>query len=128
MTDDEHNPILATALGIMNTAVPGMFDDPVRAWREFVPRLRYVVIAKTESPTLEQLKALQAYSTNFCNVEAGNLVAIKKAITQGEIRLEPTPKELAELGQQQLAWTGLHITLVPLTEEEQSEKLNILEL
>jgi hypothetical protein len=118
MTDEQSKPIPDIALGMMNAVIPGMLDDPVKAWREFVPRLRYVVIAKTESPTVAQLKALQMQSNCFCNVQASNLVEIRTTITRHEIKLEPTPEEVAAAAQRALAETGLHVTLVPLTGEE----------
>lgn len=127
MNDDKNNPILDSALHLMNAAVPGMFEDPVNAWRDLVSQLRYVVIAKTDSPTIEQLKALQSHSSSFTVIQASNLVEIRKAIMENEIRLEPVTNQVAELVCDLLSGTGLVVNLVPLSEEEQSAQLAILD-
>lgn len=127
MADESDNPILNTALAMMDAAVPGMFgDNPEQAWRDFVPRLRYVVIARTEKPTVDQLKAVMCFSSSFYKFPGRNLIEIRKALAEGEIRLEPILDEHAARNQKLLASAGLHVTLAPLTDAEQAERLAIL--
>lgn len=126
MTEESGNPILNMAFALMEAVAPGGLNDPAKAWRELVPRLRYVVIAKTENPSVTQLKAVQSFSSSFFNFQGHNLLEIRKALAQGELRLEPAPEDFAAPLQKTLAETGLQVNLVPLTEEEQAKRLEIL--
>jgi hypothetical protein len=127
MSDEKDNSVLNTAFALMNAAVPGMLDDSVKAWHEYVPSLRYVVIAKTESPSTEQLRVVQGFASSFFNFSGNNLLEIRKALVQSGIRLEPTQENIARLGLEALVAVGLQATLEPLTEDEIKDRLAILD-
>ncbi|HEY5994249.1 MAG TPA: hypothetical protein VIU46_06555 [Gallionellaceae bacterium] len=127
MSDETDNPVLNTAFALMNAAVPGVFDDPVKAWEAYVPSLRYVVIAKTESPSTEQLRVVQGFASSFYNFSGNNLLEIRKALVQSGIKLEPAPENIARLCQEALVAAGLQATLEPLTEDEIKERFAVLD-
>lgn len=76
------NPILSFASGLFEAVAPGALDDPERAFRELVPKLRYLVIARIEKPTMAQLEALRSFS----ELRANNLLRVRKAMPARERR------------------------------------------
>lgn len=111
------NPILATALGMMEGIAPGALDDPEKALRDLVPRLRFLVVKRVENPTISQLEALRSFDSS------SSLVQIRKALQVGELRFGPFPGDLAERGMiPQLTQLGLSVSLRELTEAEKAEQ------
>jgi hypothetical protein len=123
-----HNSMLAAALALMETAVPGMFEDPEAAWRACVASLRYVVIRRAENPSISQLKTVQAFSGSFYECTAKNLVEVRAALKAGELRLEAIPLINAEANIGVLGSVGLEACLAELSDDERHERLRILEL
>lgn len=114
--EDPPNPILATALGMIEGVVPGALDDPEKALRDVVPRLRFLVVAPVEKPTLPQLQALGAFD------DSSSLVELRKALQAGELRFGPFPGDLAERAMMpELVELGLPVSLRELTEAEKTQ-------
>jgi hypothetical protein len=112
------NPILATALGMIEGVAPGALDDPEKALRDLVPRLRFLVVERVEKPTIPQLEALRAFDSS------SSLVQIRKALLAGELRFGPFPGDLAERAMMpQLVQLGLPVSLRELTEAEKTQHL-----
>jgi hypothetical protein len=120
--DPAENLILQAAFGLLESVAPGFNDDPEKAYKDLVPRLRYIVVAATQSPTITQLRALQGLSTSFYGFEGRNLIEIRRALEQGLVRLEPVVEQFAAISQAQLQAVGLDATLVPLTAAEQAAR------
>jgi hypothetical protein len=127
MDKPEPNPILETALALIEAAVPGAFDDPVEAWRAYVPSLRYVVIDRAAHLSVTQLKAIQDFSSSFSESTARNLLEIRKELAEREIRLEPVPESFAVANVEVLIAQSVQAHMEPLSEEEKRERLNILD-
>jgi hypothetical protein len=127
MPHEPNNPILAAALGLMEAAIPGMFENPEDAWRAYVPSMRYVVIERTEAMSVEQLKFMQSFSGSFVGCEAKNLLEIRRAIGADHIRLEPIGEAWASANLEALVDAGIRAHLEPLSDEEQRERLKILD-
>ena len=127
MSNTVPNPILEAALGLMDAAVPGMFEDPQAAWRAYVSSLRYVVLARAENPSVSQLKTIQAFSSSFYECTAQNLVEVRAALRSGELRLEAMPQEIAEAHIEIFRSEGIEVHLAELNEEDRCERLQILE-
>ena len=112
------NPILAAALGMMESIAPGGLADPEKALRALVPRLRFLVVQRVEKPTIPQLQALRAFD------DSSSLVQIRKALQVGELRLGPFPGDFAERAMiPHLVQLGLPVSLRELTEAEKSQHL-----
>ena len=112
------NPILAAALSVLMCVAPRALTDPEQALRDLVPRLRFLVVAKLEKPTIAQLEALRAFD------KASSLVQIRKAIQAHDLCFGPFPGELAERGlMPELARHGLSASLRELTAEERATQL-----
>lgn len=116
------NPILNTALNMLDSFAPGMLEDPEQAFKELVPRLRYVTIEKMEKPSMNQLKSLQGFDA----FEGENLVGIRKMIQGGASKLGPIPLEYAEVWQSKLAEDGFDARIVELTADEQEARLDFI--
>ena len=116
------NPILATALGMMECIAPGGLDDPEKALRDLVPRLRFLVVLPVEKPTIPQLEALRAFDGG------SSLVQIRKALQAGELRFGPFPRDLAEQAMMpQLVQLGLPVSLRELTQAEKTQHLGCVD-
>jgi hypothetical protein len=116
--DPTPNPILATALGMIESVAPGALDDPEKALRALVPQLRFLVVERVERPTIPQLEALRAFDA------ASSLVQIRKAIQASELKFGPFPGELAERAfLPELVRQGLSVSLRELTAEEKDQHL-----
>ena len=72
--DKTPNPILATAMGMLEGVAPGALSDPEKALRDLLPRLRFLVVARVEKPTIPQLEAVRSFDS------ASSLVQIRKAL------------------------------------------------
>jgi hypothetical protein len=111
------NPILETALGILEGFAPGFLNDPEKAWRDLLPRLRFLVVAPVEKPTLPQLEAIRALDS------ASNLVQVRKALQAGNLQFGPYPGDMAERALlPRLAQLGLSVSLRELTEAEKAQQ------
>jgi hypothetical protein len=114
--DKTPNPILATTLAMMEGIAPGGLDDPEKALRDLVPRLRFLVVERVEKPTIPQLEALRPFDSG------SSLVQIRKALQAGELRFGPFPGDLAEQAMiPQLIRQGLSVSLRELTEAEKAQ-------
>jgi hypothetical protein len=110
------NPILETAMRMMERIAPGGLDDPEKAWRDLVPRLRFLIVEQVEKPTIAQLEALRAFNSG------SSLVQIRKALQAGELRFGPFPGDLAEQALiPQLVQLGLSVSLQELTQAEKTQ-------
>jgi hypothetical protein len=120
--DKTPNPILATALAMMESIAPGGLDDPKKALRDLVPRLRFLVVERVENPTSPQLEALHTFDSG------SSLVQIRKALKAGELRFGPFPGDLAEQAMiPQLLQQGLSVSLRELTEAEKAQHLGCVD-
>lgn len=116
------NPILATAMGMMESIAPGGLVDPEKALRDLVPRLRFLVVQRVEKPTIPQLEALRDFDSS------SSLVQIRKALQAGELRFGPFPVDLAERAMiPHLVQLGLPVSLRELTEAEKSQHLGCVD-
>jgi hypothetical protein len=116
------NPILATALGMIEGVAPGALDDPEKALRDLAPGLRFLVVERVEKPTMPQLEALRAFD------KASSLVQIRKAVQAGQLQFGPFPGELAERTlMPELIRQGLSVSLRELTAAERAQHLACLE-
>src|SRR5688572_12105365 len=70
------------------SAYAGISTPPYGA--KLVPRLRFLVVARVEKPTLPQLEALRAYH------RGSNLIQIQKALQAEDLQFGPFVGELAE--------------------------------
>ncbi len=112
------NPILSAAFGLFEGIAPGALDDPENALRDLLPRLRFLVVARVEKPTIAQLEVLRAFD------KASSLVQIRKAIQANELRFGPFPGELAERAlMPELLRHGLSVSLREMTGEEKAKQL-----
>ena len=112
------NPILATALGMIEGVASGALDDPEKALRDLVPRLRFLVVEGVENPTIPQLEALRAFESS------SSLVEIRKALQAGKLRFGPFPGDWAERAiMPRLVQLGLPVLLRALTKAEKAEHL-----
>lgn len=120
---DQHpNPILAAALGMIESVAPGALDDPETALRALVPQLRFLVVGRVEKPTIPQLEALRSFDSG------SSLVQIRKAVQAGELRFGPFPCDLAERAlMPQLVELGLSVELRELTETEKAQHLGCVD-
>jgi len=119
---NKSKPILSAAFALFGKVAPGSLLEPERAWRELVPRLRFLVIARTEKPTITQLEAIRSLN------KAVSLVQVRKAIQAGELRYGPFPGHLAERHMvPQLVKHGLSVSLRQLSHEEQAQQLQGLD-
>jgi hypothetical protein len=118
------NPLLAATEQMFEAIAPGGLDDTEQAWRELVPRLRFVVIARVQSPTTKQLEALRRLS----EFKQSNLLQIRKAIQTSDLRLGPFPEKIAEQALvPALAQDGFTISLQELSAEEKAKQLEFLD-
>jgi hypothetical protein len=116
--DKTPNPLLATALGIIEGLAPGALSDPEKALRDLVPRLRFLVVERVERPTLPQLEALRVFDS------ASSLVQIRKRLQTGELCFGPLAGDLAEQAMiPRLVQQGLSVSLRELTEAEKAQHL-----
>jgi hypothetical protein len=116
--DTPPNPILATAFGMMESIAPGGLDDPEKALRDLVPRLRYLIVKRVEKPTIPQLEALRAFESG------SNLVQIRKSLQAGKLQFGPFPGDLAERALiPRLVQLGLPVSLRELTQSEKAQHL-----
>jgi hypothetical protein len=127
MSTPPPNPILESALALMEAGIPGMFSDPVEAWRAYVSSMRYVVIERIEKPTVAQLKAVQQFSKSFHGCAARNLVEIRLQLSSNELRLEAVGEDFAAANLEALKAEGVPVRLEPLTEKEKRDQLKILD-
>lgn len=112
------NPILALVLGMMKSIAPGGLGNPEKAWRDLIPRLRFLVVQRVEKPTVPQLRALYAFD------RSASLVQIRKALQAGELRFGPFLGDLAERTMiPRLVEAGLSVSLRELTEAEKTQHL-----
>jgi hypothetical protein len=117
-----NNPILNAAFNLFEAIAPGSLDNPEKALRELVPRLRYVVIAKMDKPSVAQMRTLQFLG----EFKSRNLLEIRKSLEQGDTRMGPIPAEFAEASRANLAAAGFHTRIEALTEEEKAQQLDAL--
>jgi hypothetical protein len=112
------NPILETALRMIESIAPGGFDDPEKALRELVPRLRFLIVERVEKPTMPQLEALRAFGSG------SSLVQIRKSLQAGKLQFGPFPGDLAGRALiPRLVQLGLPVSLRELTQSEKAQHL-----
>jgi hypothetical protein len=115
------NPFLDVAKRLFETVAPGGLNDPEKALRDLVPKLRYVVVERTETPTTKQLQVLRCFS----EFEQSNLLQTRRTLQSSPIRLGPFPQELAERSFVPLLLaSGLNVSLQELTPEEKEKHLD----
>ena len=115
---NKSKPILSAAFALFEKVAPGSLLESERAWRELVPQLRFLVIAKTERPTITQLEAIRSLNKEV------SLVQVRKAIQAGELRYGPFPGHLAKRHMvPQLVKHGLSVSLRQLSHEEKAQQL-----
>ena len=120
--DKTPNPILETALGMIEAVAPGALTDPEKALHDLVPRLRFLVVGRVEKPTAPQLQMLRTYDSD------SSVARIRKAVQTGEYKLGPFPGDLAEkMVVPQFVSLGLPVSLRELTEAEKAEQLGCQE-
>jgi hypothetical protein len=125
MPDDEQQPsnsLLATALGMIEGVAPGALDDPEAALRDLVPQLRFLAVARIDKPSIQQVRALQAFDA------ASSLVQLRKAIQERELEFGPFPEPAAEqVLVPELREQGLSVSLRELTAAEKAPYLDCLD-
>jgi hypothetical protein len=118
------NPLLSAAQQLFEGVAPGSLDDVEQAVRDLVPRLRYLIVGRIQSPTTKQLEALRRFS----EFEKSNLLQIRKAIQTSDLRLGPFPGEMAEQALVPvLVQDGFTVSLQELSAEEQAKRLEFLD-
>ena len=70
----EENPILNTALDMINSVAPNFEESPEDAFRKLVDSFNNIIIKKNDAPSMEQLKILKEFEP----FEDENLIQIKK--------------------------------------------------
>src|SRR5262245_43193656 len=116
--DADSNPILFAALRLLENAAPHALSDPEGALRDLIPRLRFLVVAQVEKPTIAQLEAVRALD------KGKSLVQVRKALQAGALSFGPFPGELAERALiPKLTRHGLSASLRELTPEEKAKQL-----
>jgi hypothetical protein len=109
---------------LFEAVAPGSLDDTEQAWRDLVPGLRFLVIARVQSPTTKQLEALRRFS----EFERSNLLQIRKALQRSDLRFGPFPRDMAERALvPHLAQDGFTVSLQELTAEEKAKQLEFLD-
>src|SRR5262245_50609012 len=59
--ETDSNPILSLAMRLFERIAPGRLSDPEGALRDLVPRLRFLVVAQVEKPTVAQPRPTRFY-------------------------------------------------------------------
>jgi hypothetical protein len=119
--ENQPNSIIATALNFLEAVAPRVTSDPEKALRDLMPRMRYLVVARVEKPTVAQLEVLRG----FREFEGANLIQIRKAILANDVTLGPFPGDLVkETLVPMLMSAGLSVSLRVMTPEEQALFVN----
>ena len=116
------NQILDSAFGILEAVSPGFSSDPDNAFRNLVKELRFIVVGSVQSPTMSQLKALQAFDSSL------SLVQVSIKIKSSNIEFGPFPGLLAEqIHVAALIRNGFDVSLRELTDAEKMKHLECLD-
>lgn len=106
----------------MQSIAPGALDDPEKALRDLIPRLRFLVVEPVEKPTVRQSEELRVIDWG------SSLVQIRKALHAGALRIGPLPVEVAERSMTPpFLEVGVPASLRDLTDSEKAQKLRCID-